>query len=491
MSKMFSGLGLMKSANFEATGVLDALPTAVMTCDIKDFRIDYANRASIELLRTIEHLLSVSADTIVGTSIDVFHKHPTHQRRLLADAKNLPHEAKINLGEEVLELNISPLFDSKGTYHKAVLVWNVITEKVKADREAKRLLQMIDKMPINVMTCDPDTFKINYVNETSIKTLQPLEEHLPIRASELRGQSIDIFHKNPGHQQRILKDPSKLPWRANIKLGPEYLRLDISAIMDDSGGYLGPMLTWSVISDQVQVAEQVTGVVEAMNGIADGLTHTAGEMITIADSAKSQATSVTSAAEEMTASISEISNRMDEAAKISRDALNRAQSAAGQISTLKAASEQIGSVMATIQAIADQTKLLALNATIEAARAGDAGRGFAVVAAEVKELSEQTTRETDQIGAQIEAMQKETTEALTAIQSIMGVIANMDEHSAAVAASMTQQHAAAQEVARAISGVTHASETTTVHARGVREIVAQVDGIKQSNSQIEAFLRSR
>ena len=79
---------------------------------------------------------------------------------------------------------------------------------------------------------------------------------------------------------------------------------------------------------------------------------------------------------------------------------------------LAESAEKIGSVIALISQIAGQTNLLALNATIEAARAGDAGRGFAVVASEVKELAGQTTRATEEIGAQIGAIQTATGDAV-------------------------------------------------------------------------------
>ena len=139
-----------------------------------------------------------------------------------------------------------------------MLSWSVITDKVAKDKETKRLMQMIDNMPINVMTCDTVDFKINYVNRTSIDTLTRIEQHLPIRAKDLLGQTVDIFHKKPTHQRQLLADPSRLPHTANIRVGPEVLNLKVSAIRDDDGSYLGPMLTWSIITENVSMAESVS-----------------------------------------------------------------------------------------------------------------------------------------------------------------------------------------------------------------------------------------
>lgn len=231
------------AAQPDMRAAFDSLPVAVMICETRDFEVVYANPESRTLLGRIGHLLNIDPEKIIGTSIDVFHKNPSHQRRILSNPKNLPHNAQIKLGDEYLDLAISPLINARGTYTHAVLTWSIATEKRRQEDEVARLLQMIDRMPINVMTCDPQSFEINYVNSTSIETLSKIEEHLPIRAKDLLGQNIDIFHKRPTHQRSILADPANLPINCNIRVGPEVLNLRVSAIMSKEGRYLGPMLT--------------------------------------------------------------------------------------------------------------------------------------------------------------------------------------------------------------------------------------------------------
>ena len=135
------------------------------------------------------------------------------------------------------------------------------------------------------------------------------------------------------------------------------------------------------------------------------------------------------------------------------------------VKELDEAAGRIGDVVRLITDIAEQTNLLALNATIEAARAGDAGRGFAVVASEVKALAGQTAKATEDIGAQIAGMQHATMRSIEAIGAIEHTIRNIGDISGAIAAAVTEQGAATQEIARSVET---AAERTSETARAGR-----------------------
>lgn len=141
----------------------------------------------------------------------------------------------------------------------------------RSEREHKRLLHMIDDMPVAVMTVEPDTLCINYANATSRTLIRSIEHLLPVKAEDLIGTCIDIFHRHPEHQRHILASPSNLPHNARISLGSEILDLKISAINDNNGRYLGPMLTWALVTKEVEAENRILHLAryDSLTGLAN------------------------------------------------------------------------------------------------------------------------------------------------------------------------------------------------------------------------------
>ncbi|WP_232631301.1 putative bifunctional diguanylate cyclase/phosphodiesterase [Methylobacterium sp. Leaf118] len=254
--------------------MLEALPVGAMTCELRTFTIDYANACALRLLHAIRDSLDFDPEKIVGTCIDVFHRQPGYQRGLLSDPDALPHKARIRFGKEWLDLHIHPLPDSQGRVVRVLLVLVIATADVAKENVEYKLLRMIGDMPMAVMTVDPSTFQITYMNESSKETLSQIENLLPVKPDALLGQTIDIFHRHPEHQRRLLSDPANLPHRARIKLGPEVLDLQVSAVRDTDGDYIGPMLTWSVITKQLAAEARIHQLAhyDTLTGLANRAT---------------------------------------------------------------------------------------------------------------------------------------------------------------------------------------------------------------------------
>jgi methyl-accepting chemotaxis protein len=194
---------------------------------------------------------------------------------------------------------------------------------------------------------------------------------------------------------------------------------------------------------------------------------------------------VAAASEELAASIGEIGRQVAQASKVAGQANEESGRTNVSVAGLADSAQKIGEVVAFITQIASQTNLLALNATIEAARAGEAGRGFAVVASEVKTLATQTSKATDDIRAQIEAIQTETAEALAAIRRISDTIVEVNQISVTIAASVQQQGAATQQITRNVQEAAGAARQVSQNINGVGEAVAAT-GQAASDLLIEA-----
>ena len=195
-------------------------------------------------------------------------------------------------GKEIgIQASYNPILGKDGKAYKVVKFATEITALMRSRTEAARTMSMMENAPINVIFADRD-LRIQYVNPASVRQLKSLERYLPIKVEQILGQSVDLFHKNPAHQRNLLSDPKNLPHRAQIQLGPETLDLLVSPIFDQNRNYLGPMVTWELITERLateartremaererqqaaELREKVDSILAVVNAAANGdLTH--------------------------------------------------------------------------------------------------------------------------------------------------------------------------------------------------------------------------
>lgn len=213
----------------------------------------------------------------------------------------------------------------------------------------------------------------------------------------------------------------------------------------------------------------------SLSEIARSLSSESQAVAAASTQALGSSQTVSAAAEELSASIREIATQVARTSTVTKSAVAGRERARSTIQALADAVKKIAEVSDLIGGIAGQTNLLALNATIEAARAGDAGRGFAVVAAEVKSLSDQTAKSTEEITRLIAEVQASTLAAVDAVETMGGHIVEIDGVATSVAAAMEEQDAATREIARSISESASAAKEVSAKIANVSRDAASVN----------------
>jgi methyl-accepting chemotaxis protein len=275
-------------------------------------------------------------------------------------------------------------------------------------------------------------------------------------------QALEIFRDKSQHAEQLSSAQEQEQKERLVRA---------EKIRDLTGGFEKQIISLlDMVSTSVDGLNQTSVV---LTKGADNTAHQSNAVAAASEEASSNVETVASAAEELFASVSEIDRQVGQSNQIAANAVTQARETNDKIEGLSSAASRIGEVVKLITDIAEQTNLLALNATIEAARAGEAGKGFAVVASEVKELATQTSKATDEISQQIQAVQAETDGAVDAIRGIADTIEQMNQISVSISASVEEQGQATQEIARNIQEASSGTQEVSSNITGVSSAAAE------------------
>ena len=488
--------GFRKQPTAARLAGLEALRANVMIAD-NDLNITYMNPAVMALMKEAEadlkrELPRFDAGRLIGCNIDVFHKNPAHQRKMLA-ALQTPHSATIRVGRRAFDLLVSPLFEG-GKRIGFVVEW--------ADAK-ERLLNLDYAAQIGAIGRSQAVIEFA-VDGTIITANEVFLKAMGYRLDEIRGKHHSMFVEPGVRESRDYQTFWEHLRRGEFQAG-QYKRIGkggkevwiegaYNPILDASGKVSKVVKFATDVSAQTELLANLKTLIDRNFAEIDGAigrsTAESQSAAMAAGETSSNVEAVAASAEELAASIAEISQSMAKSRAATENAFDQTVAVETNTGMLANAAQAMNSIVALIKDIASQINLLALNATIESARAGEAGKGFAVVASEVKNLAVQAARATEQISTEIDGIQTTSNPVAGALGAIRDAVTTVRETVTLTASAVEEQSAVTRGMSANMRSASEAVSTVSANITGISSAVRQAaDAVAKTKQAAQVLVR--
>lgn len=445
---------------------IDQVSANVMIADSK-LNIVYMNQTMTEFMRERENQLqnelpNLKANEILGSSIDIFHKNPEHNRAMLQQIKK-PTVASIQVGGFHLELNIVPVFNRAGIQTSTLVEWRDCTAEFQLIDQVN---STVNAAKNGILTQRIDLSKVNGVarqlsqsiNEMLVAIEKPINSAVQIAVALSSGDLTQQINGRYSGRFAVMQDS------LNVAVN------NLSSMMAQTKN-----TTIRVEEGAQQINTGSIELNERTQNQAASIEETAASMEQMTSAVKQNAENAQQAAQATQRS----AEQAKQGVKVMDDAILSMQQ-------INQSSQRINDIISLIDSIAFQTNLLALNAAVEAARAGEHGRGFAVVAGEVRNLAGKSSEAAKEIRQLIEDTVQKVSEGTQHVQGSGEALNQMVE-------SITQVNQIIEEIAASSheqsEGIIQVNQAITNIDSAVQQNAAMVEVTTSTAEELEKMAK--